>query len=84
LGRSRRNYVELHLGASPLLHRASLFEVERCLRDANFVRIHRSRLVRRDIAAEIEAEPSAGDVVRLEDARELAGSRRYRRPLLEP
>jgi DNA-binding LytR/AlgR family response regulator len=78
------NYVELHRGASPLLHRASLSEMEQRLRDANFVRIHRSRLVRRDAVAEVESKPSGDYVVRLEDGRELAGSRRYRRPLLEP
>jgi DNA-binding LytR/AlgR family response regulator len=78
------NYVELHRGASPLLHRASLSEMERRLRDANFVRIHRSRLVRRDAVAEVESKPSGDYVVRLEDGHELAGSRRYRRPLLEP
>jgi DNA-binding LytR/AlgR family response regulator len=78
------NYVELHRGASPILHRASLTEMERRLGEANFVRIHRSRLVRRDAVTEIESKPSGDYVVRLEDGRELAGSRRYRRPLLEP
>lgn len=78
------NYVELHRGATPILHRAPLSEMERLLKDQGFVRIHRSRLVRRAAVAEVESKPSGDYVVRLVDGRELAGSRRYRRPLLEP
>jgi DNA-binding LytR/AlgR family response regulator len=78
------NYVEVHRGRTPVLHRASLSEMERRLRDAGFVRIHRSRLVRRDAVKAVESKPSGDYVVSLSDGRELAGSRRYRRPLLEP
>lgn len=78
------NYVELHRGPTPVLHRAPLSQMERELREAGFVRIHRSRLVRRDAVVEIESKPTGDYVVRLADGRELAGSRRYRRPLLEP
>ena len=78
------NYVELHRGQTPILHRAPLSEMERLLQGAGFVRIHRSRLVRRGGVAEVESKPSGDFVVRLADGRELAGSRRYRRPLLEP
>lgn len=76
------NYVELHRGGGGLLHRASLAEMERRLRSAGFVRIHRSRLVRRNAVAAVESRPTGDFVVRLHDGRELAGSRRYRRPLL--
>ncbi|WP_309605928.1 LytTR family DNA-binding domain-containing protein [Phenylobacterium sp.] len=51
-------------------------------RAAGFVRIHRSRLVRRDAVATVESRPTGDFRVRLRDGRELAGSRRYRRPLL--
>jgi hypothetical protein len=78
------NYVELHRGAAPILHRAPLSEMERQLSGAGFVRIHRSRLVRRAAIAQVDSKPSGDFVVRLGDGRELAGSRRYRRPLLEP
>lgn len=78
------NYVELHQGAAPVLHRASLSEMERQLQPRGFIRIHRSRLVRKDAVTEVESKPSGDYVVRLADGRELAGSRRYRRPLLEP
>lgn len=77
------NYVELHRGRTPILHRATLAEMERQLQAHGFVRIHRSRLVRRDGVAEVESKPSGDFVVRLADGRELMGSRRYRRPLLE-
>jgi len=58
--------------------------MERQLRGQGFVRIHRSRLVQRARIAQVESKPSGDYVVRLLDGRELAGSRRYRRPLLEP
>ena len=76
------NYVELHRGGAGLLHRASLSEMERRLQNAGFVRIHRSRLVRREAVAAVESKPTGDFTVRLRDGRELAGSRRYRRPLL--
>ncbi len=76
------NYVELHRGGAGLLHRASLAEMERRLRSAGFVRIHRSRLVRREAVSAVESKPTGDFTVRLRDGRELAGSRRYRRPLL--
>ena len=46
--------------------------------------VHRSRLVQRAQIAQVESKPSGDYVVRLTDGRELAGSRRFRRPLLEP
>jgi hypothetical protein len=76
------NYVELHRGGGGLLHRASLAEMQRRLESAGFVRIHRSRLVRRAAVAAVESKPTGDFVVRLRDGRELAGSRRYRHPLL--
>jgi hypothetical protein len=76
------NYVELHRGGAGLLHRASLSEMERRLQTAGFVRIHRSRLVRREAVAAVESKSTGDFTVRLRDGRELAGSRRYRHPLL--
>ncbi|MGA0604828.1 LytTR family DNA-binding domain-containing protein [Phenylobacterium sp. VNQ135] len=78
------NYVELHRVGQPVLHRASLADMERELAGAGFVRIHRSRLVRRDAVSRVESRSSGDFLVRLSDGREVAGSRRYRRPLLEP
>ncbi|WP_156467199.1 LytTR family DNA-binding domain-containing protein [Phenylobacterium sp. CCH9-H3] len=78
------NYVELHRGENRILHRAALSDIERQLEGAGFVRIHRSRLVRRAAIVQVESKPSGDYVVRLAGGRELAGSRRYRRPLLDP
>jgi DNA-binding LytR/AlgR family response regulator len=77
------NYVELHTADAAILHRAPLSELERQL-GLGFVRVHRSRLVRRGAVAQVESRPSGDYVVRLSDGREVLGSRRYRRPLLEP
>lgn len=78
------NYVELHRGQTPILHRAPLSAIERQLQGHGFVRIHRSRLVRRAAITQVDSKPSGDYVVRLADGRELMGSRRYRRPLLDP
>lgn len=78
------NYVHLQCGQASVLHRASLSEMGRRLEGEGFVRIHRSRLVRRTAIAQVESRPSGDYVVRLADGRELVGSRRYRRPLLAP
>ena len=76
------NYVELHRGGAGLLHRASLSAMEQRLQSAGFVRIHRSRLVRREAVAAVESKSTGDFVVRLRGGGELAGSRRYRKPLL--
>lgn len=75
------NYVELHGPAGALLHRAPLQEIESRLAPRGFVRIHRSRLVRRSAIAAIETNPSGDFAVTLKDGRVLAGSRRYRQAL---
>lgn len=72
------NYVELHRHAAPVLHRASLAEMERRLAEMGFVRIHRSRLVRRAAIAALETKPSGDFAVRLVTGETLAGSRRFR------
>jgi hypothetical protein len=72
------NYVELHRRSEPVLHRAPLAEMERRLADAGFVRIHRSRLVRRAAIAAVETKPSGDFAVRLVTGETLAGSRRFR------
>lgn len=75
------NYVELHRPAGALLHRAPLQEIEHRLAPRGFVRIHRSRLVRRSAISAIETNPSGDFAVTLQDGRVLTGSRRYRQAL---
>lgn len=77
------NYVELHRTSAPLLHRAALAEMERRLRGEGFVRIHRSRLVRRDAIVAVETKPSGDFAVRLAGGQVLAGSRRFRSQALD-
>ena len=72
------NYVELHSGAGPVLHRASLAEMERRLAGAGFVRVHRSRLVRRAAIVSLETRASGDFTVNLVTGETLAGSRRFR------
>lgn len=45
---SAGNYVELHLAARTLLHRMTLSRLEQMLPAAEFVRVHRTAIVRRD------------------------------------
>ena len=71
------NYVELVTPAGTLLHRATLASMEAAL-GAGFVRIHRSRLVRRAAIREIRTTPSGDFEVVTADGRLLSGSRRYR------
>lgn len=78
------NYVELHTPTGPLLHRASLAQMEQTLGAHGFVRIHRSRLVNCAHVAEVVSRPAGDFTVRLGDGRALSGSRRHRSPLLAP
>jgi len=77
------NYVELNVAGrpSPVLVRGTLAEYEARLGDADFVRIHRSRLLNRGHVRQIETTHSGDITVTLSDGREIAGSRRYREAL---
>jgi hypothetical protein len=77
------NYVELHRDQAPVLHRAALAEMERRLADQGFVRIHRSRLVRRDAIVAVETKTSGDFAVRLVGGQVLSGSRRFRSQALD-
>ncbi|MGN6376775.1 MAG: LytR/AlgR family response regulator transcription factor, partial [Sphingomonas sp.] len=71
------NYVEIAWGDRRLLHRATLAALEEQLGDG-FVRIHRSRLVRRAAVRRIEGDKSGDFTVELASGAQLRGSRRYR------
>jgi hypothetical protein len=77
------NYVELHRASAPVLHRAALGDMERRLTGEGFVRIHRSRLVRRDAIVSVETKSSGDFAVRLAGGQVLAGSRRFRSQALD-
>lgn len=72
------NYVEVHTAARRYLVRAALSRLAQRLDPAEFLRVHRSHLVRGDFIAEI-APWAHGDVrLTLKDGSEVMMSRRYR------
>jgi hypothetical protein len=72
------NYVELQTLRGPVLHRATLASVGDVLATHGFVRIHRSRLVRRAAVRSIESTPAGDFELVLADGTRIAGSRRFR------
>jgi two-component system LytT family response regulator len=72
------NYVEVHCGRERLLVRDTLSAIEARLGPAQFVRIHRSRLIRIGAVRDVEVLPSGEYLVRLHNGQKLAGGRRYR------
>jgi DNA-binding LytR/AlgR family response regulator len=76
------NYVEVHCGDRTLLCRLTMREVEVALDRAQFVRIHRSTIVRRDRVETVRGNASSLDVV-LRDGRRLRIGQAYR-ARLEP
>ena len=75
------NYVELHGPRGTLLHRATLTAVEAELAARGFVRIHRSRLVRRDAVTGLSVTASGDFEATLASGAVVAGSRRFRAEL---
>ena len=72
------NYVEVHTAARSYLVRATLSRLAQRLDPAEFLRVHRSHLVRADFVAEV-APWAHGDLkLTLQDGSELMLSRRYR------
>lgn len=72
------NYVEVHCGAARHLARDTLTAVETRLDPGQFVRIHRSRIVRVGAVRDIELLPSGQYLLRLGDGLRLSSGRRYR------
>lgn len=72
------NYVELHTIGGTLLHRMTLAALESDLAPHGFVRIHRSRLVRRDAVTAVTSTPSGDFEAQLASGATVAGSRRFR------
>lgn len=75
------NYIEFHTAARTHLVRGTLAAWEARLAAHGFVRVHRSRLVNRARIAAIKPTSSGDIEITLDDARTLAGSRRYREAL---
>ena len=72
------NYVEVHTANRRTLVRATLSRLAQRLDPAEFLRVHRSHLVRADFIAEV-APWAHGDLkLTLRDGSDLMLSRRYR------
>jgi two-component system, LytTR family, response regulator len=71
---SAGNYVELHLGARTVLHRAPLGWMEARLDPAQFLRLHRTALVRRSAIQSFRTHPQSGNRVILSNGDEIAVS----------
>ncbi len=73
------NYVHLHHRRGMHLVRDTLTHVEQTLDPHEFVRIHRSAIVRISSVSELERQSSGDFLVRLSSGRELTLSRNFRR-----
>jgi two-component system LytT family response regulator len=71
---SAANYVELHLPGRTVLHRAPLNWMEARLDASQFVRVHRTALVRRSAIREFRSLADAGGRVILNNGDEVAVS----------
>lgn len=72
------NYVEVAWRGQRLLHRATLSGIEAELAGAGFVRIHRSRLVRKPAVRRVVTHKSGDFDVEMESGEIHRGSRRFR------
>jgi len=75
---AQRNYVELFVGERAYRLRETLSHLEARLDPAQFVRVHRSRLVRLDSVADIEALAHGQYLLRLRSGIRLRSGRSYR------
>ena len=71
------NYVELHLEARTVLHRITLNRLEALLPPADYLRVHRSTIVRRDQIARLATSGDGAWRLGLRCGAEVAVSERY-------
>ena len=75
------NYVEVYVNDQVYLMRATMKQVEEQLSAEEFIRIHRSHIVRVTQVEHIKGQSSGSGLVRLRCGRELPISKRYRNHL---
>ena len=80
---AQSNYVELHVGAERLVLRETMAAMEVQLDPAQFVRIHRSRIVRVAAVTDVETLPGGQYVARLASGMRLATGPSYRERVRE-
>lgn len=74
---SASNYVELHLEKRVVLHRMTLTSLEQLLDPANFMRVHRSAIVRIDQLQQLRVVGDGSYLLTLICGAEVAVSERY-------
>jgi two-component system response regulator AlgR len=74
---AERDYMRLHVGPRSFLLHKTITELERKLDPADFVRLHRSTLVRRDKIAGFKHSGSGAWEAQLQDGRRLRVGRSY-------
>jgi len=74
---AERDYMRLHVGARSFLLHKTITELERRLDPAEFLRLHRSTLVRRDRIARFKHNGSGAWEAQLQDGRWLRVGRTY-------
>ncbi|RDZ27442.1 LytR/AlgR family response regulator transcription factor [Lysobacter silvisoli] len=72
------NYVEVHCGQERHLARETLTALEAKLDPGQFIRIHRSHMVRIGAVHDVELLPSGQYLLRLRNGQKLSGGRMYR------
>ncbi|EIC28371.1 MULTISPECIES: LytR/AlgR family response regulator transcription factor [Methylomicrobium] len=74
---AERDYVRIHVAGADYLYQESLASLERRLDPADFVRIHRSTIVRRSAIVRIRQAPFAALIAALADGSEVRVGRTY-------
>lgn len=72
-----RDYVRIHVADADYLYQENLASLERRLDPAEFTRIHRSTIVRRNAIARIKTAPCAALIAVLSDGSEVHVGRTY-------
>ncbi len=72
-----RDYVRLHVAGAEYLYQESLARLEQRLDPAEFIRIHRGAIIRRDAIARIKPAPFAALLVVLSNGLEVRVGRTY-------
>jgi len=75
------NYVELHGAFGSELSRRTMAKLEKELAPHGFIRVHRSRLVRRGAIVSVETRQSGDFDITLRSGTIISGSRRFRKDL---
>ena len=78
---AERDYVRIHVSGSSYLHHETLTSLEQRLDPEEFLRIHRSWMIRRDAIARLKKAPFSTLIVVLSDGTELRVGRSYAKKL---